>query len=83
MLDTGFYDALQPARHSPPKASTALLVLTPYYTNPTQAGIRDYFLRYADASPVPILIYEIPTARASRSSPRCCTNCRAMNALSG
>ena len=37
-----------------------LLVLTPYYTNPTQAGIRDYFLRYADASPVPILIYEIP-----------------------
>jgi 4-hydroxy-tetrahydrodipicolinate synthase len=37
-----------------------LLVLTPYYTNPTQGGIRDYFLRYADESPLPILIYEIP-----------------------
>ncbi|MGI4858238.1 MAG: dihydrodipicolinate synthase family protein, partial [Janthinobacterium lividum] len=38
----------------------ALLVVTPYYTNPTAAGVRDYFLRYADESPVPILIYEIP-----------------------
>src|SRR5262249_24054451 len=38
----------------------AVLVLTPYYTNPTQQGLRDYFLRYADASPVPVLIYEIP-----------------------
>jgi 4-hydroxy-tetrahydrodipicolinate synthase len=37
-----------------------VLVLTPYYTNPTQAGVRDYFRRYADNAPVPILIYEIP-----------------------
>lgn len=36
------------------------MLLTPYYTTPTQTGIRDYFLRYADASPLPILIYEIP-----------------------
>jgi 4-hydroxy-tetrahydrodipicolinate synthase len=60
VLDTGFYDALQAAKEFAAEGVDAVLVLTPYYTNPTQAGIRDYFLRYADASPVPVLIYEIP-----------------------
>ena len=36
------------------------MVLTPYYTTPSQQGIRDYFMRYADASPLPVVIYEIP-----------------------
>jgi 4-hydroxy-tetrahydrodipicolinate synthase len=60
VLDTGFHDALQAGREFATEGVDGLLVLTPYYTNPTQAGVRDYFLRYADASPVPILIYEIP-----------------------
>ena len=60
VLDPGFHDALQAGRAFAAEGVDALLVLTPYYTNPTQAGIRDYYLRYADASPVPILIYEIP-----------------------
>jgi 4-hydroxy-tetrahydrodipicolinate synthase len=60
VLDTGFHDALQAGREFAAEGVDGLLVLTPYYTNPTQIGIRDYFLRYADASPVPILIYEIP-----------------------
>lgn len=60
VLDTGLYDALDAGKRFAGVGADALLVLTPYYTNPTQEGIRDYFLRYADASPVPILIYEIP-----------------------
>ncbi|MET0638380.1 MAG: 4-hydroxy-tetrahydrodipicolinate synthase [Hyphomicrobium sp.] len=60
VLDTGFHDALEAGKEFAADGVDGLLVLTPYYTNPTQAGIRDYFLRYADASPVPILIYEIP-----------------------
>lgn len=60
VLDTGFHDALQAGREFATVGVDGLLVVTPYYTNPTQAGIRDYFLRYADASPVPVLIYEIP-----------------------
>ena len=60
VLDTGFHDALQAGKDFAAEGVDGLLVLTPYYTNPTQAGIRDYFLRYADASPVPILLYEIP-----------------------
>lgn len=60
VLDTGYHDALAAGRDFAAAGVDGLLVLTPYYTNPTQAGIRDYFLRYADESPVPILIYEIP-----------------------
>lgn len=60
VLDPGFHDALQAGKEFAAEGVDGLLVLTPYYTNPTQVGIRDYFLRYADASPVPVLIYEIP-----------------------
>ena len=60
VLDPGYFDALSNGKALANAGADALMVLTPYYTTPTQRGIRDYFLRYADASPVPILIYEIP-----------------------
>jgi 4-hydroxy-tetrahydrodipicolinate synthase len=60
VLDTGYHDALEAGHEFAAAGADALLVLTPYYTNPTQPGVRDYFLRYADNSPVPVLIYEIP-----------------------
>ncbi|WP_144141380.1 4-hydroxy-tetrahydrodipicolinate synthase [Paraburkholderia sp. BCC1884] len=60
VLDPGYHDALQAGKEFAAVGADGLLVLTPYYTNPTQGGIRDYFMRYADESPLPILIYEIP-----------------------
>ncbi|RKT13956.1 4-hydroxy-tetrahydrodipicolinate synthase [Paraburkholderia sp. RAU2J] len=60
VLDPGYHDAIKAAKDFAAAGADGLLVLTPYYTNPTQAGIRDYFMRYADESPVPILLYEIP-----------------------
>ena len=60
VLDTGYFDALQSGRELAAAGADALMVVTPYYTNPTQAGVRDYFLRYADESPLPVVIYEIP-----------------------
>jgi 4-hydroxy-tetrahydrodipicolinate synthase len=60
VLDTGYYDALHAGHDFAEAGADALLVLTPYYTNPTQTGIRDYFLRYADNARLPILVYEIP-----------------------
>lgn len=60
VLDTGYYDALAAGKDFAAAGADGLLVINPYYTNPTQQGIRDYYLRYADESPLPILIYEIP-----------------------
>lgn len=60
VLDPGYHDAMEAGRAFAAAGANGLLLLTPYYTNPTQTGIRDYYMRYADESPVPILIYEIP-----------------------
>jgi len=60
ILDPGYPDALAAGRRMADAGADALMVVTPYYTNPTQAGIRDYFLRYADESPLPVVLYDIP-----------------------
>ncbi len=60
VLDPGLADALAAGKAFADAGADALMVLTPYYTNPSQAGVRDYYLRYADRSPVPILLYDIP-----------------------
>lgn len=60
ILDPGYHDALAAGKAFAQAGADALMLLTPYYTTPTQSGIRDYFLRFADASPLPVVIYEIP-----------------------
>jgi 4-hydroxy-tetrahydrodipicolinate synthase len=39
---------------------TAALVVVPYYTRPSEAAIVDHFGLVADASPVPIVAYNVP-----------------------
>lgn len=36
------------------------LIPAPYYVRPSQQGIIDHFTRLADASPVPLVLYDIP-----------------------
>ncbi|MFK4109911.1 4-hydroxy-tetrahydrodipicolinate synthase [Streptomyces sp. NPDC002176] len=47
----------------------AALVVTPYYSRPQQAAIEAHFRQIADASGLPLMLYDIPGRTATRIAP--------------
>ncbi|MES4892494.1 4-hydroxy-tetrahydrodipicolinate synthase [Streptomyces sp. NPDC096012] len=46
-----------------------VLVVTPYYSRPQQEAVAAHFLRVADASELPVMLYDIPGRTGTRIEP--------------
>ncbi|WP_240630795.1 4-hydroxy-tetrahydrodipicolinate synthase [Mycolicibacterium sp. GF69] len=59
----GSYDtahSVQLAKACAAEGAHGLLAVTPYYSRPPQAGLLAHFTAMADATPLPIVLYDIP-----------------------
>lgn len=52
--------AMQLYRQSAAAGADGVMVVTPYYNKPTQAGILTHFRMIADATDLPVILYDIP-----------------------
>ena len=52
-------EIVQLAKHMQKAGANGLLSVTPYYNKPTQEGIVQHFKAIADATPLPIILYNI------------------------
>lgn len=52
--------AIELAKKSEKAGADGLMIVTPYYNKPTQAGVLTHFRMIADATDLPVILYDIP-----------------------
>jgi len=68
VLSPGYEEAMQAGLDFVGVGAIGILLVTPFYVTPTEAGLRAYFEKYRKAVGVPLLLYDIP-ARTRYTTP--------------
>ena len=55
---------IEACRHARETGADAVLAVTPYYNKTTQAGLAAHFTTVAEASPLPVILYNVPSRTA-------------------
>lgn len=63
-------EAIHLARHAKKVGADGILVVTPYYNKPTQAGLKAHYEAINEAADLPIIIYNIPPRSVIDMSPQ-------------
>ncbi|MFE2559148.1 4-hydroxy-tetrahydrodipicolinate synthase [Streptomyces sp. NPDC059352] len=57
------------ARQAEEAGADGLLVVTPYYSRPQQSAVEAHFLKVADGTGLPVMVYDIPGRTGTRVEP--------------
>lgn len=63
------HEVVEELRSRDMAAFAAILSVSPYYNKPTQEGIYQHFKAVAQASPIPVIVYNVPGRTASNMLP--------------
>ncbi|MFP3867862.1 MAG: 4-hydroxy-tetrahydrodipicolinate synthase [Desulfobacteraceae bacterium] len=53
-------EALELTKHAQDAGADAALMITPYYNKPTQEGLYQHYKKIAEATKIPIIVYNVP-----------------------
>ncbi|MDR0766836.1 MAG: 4-hydroxy-tetrahydrodipicolinate synthase, partial [Methanosarcinales archaeon] len=53
-------EAIELTKHAADAGAAAVLLITPYYTKPTQSGLLAHFEKIADTVDIPMILYNVP-----------------------
>lgn len=60
VLSSGFKDAVINGLAMKNAGADAIMLLTPFYVNPSQQGLREYYSAFIKEVDIPVIIYDIP-----------------------